>query len=302
MDIKHMVGVEYGFKQLDLRYDPDNKAVWGILKNSGRPCMSLELLKELESAQRIIAKYAKQGYEEGDGNRLLYQIIVSDRPGVFSLGGDLAYFLELIRTGNRDALYEYAKLCIDVGHPSAVSYEIPFTTIALAEGETLGGGFEAALSANVLIAEQSATFGFPEITFGMFPGMGAFSFLARRLAPIEAKRIITSGKVFSAEELHEMGVVDVLVKDGNGRQAVKDIIKQRRFTYTGHQGLDIVVDQFNPLTYEELSGSIDIWVDTAMQVSEKNLRLMEYLLRAQERRWSDRDERVEEPVQTVIAI
>jgi DSF synthase len=296
-----MVGEKYGFKQLDLRYDPDNKAVWGLLKYSGRPCMSLELLKELEAAQEIIAKCAKQGYAEGDGNRLLYQIFVSDHPGVFNLGGDLAYFLELIRSKNRDALFEYAKLCIDITHPSAVSYDIPFTTIVLSEGETLGGGFEAALSANVLVAEESATFGFPETTFGMFPGMGAFSFLARRLSPVEAKRIITSGKVYSAQELHDMGVVDVLVKDGNGRQAVKDIIKQRRFTYTGHQGLDQVIEQFNPLTYKEMLDSIEIWVDTAMQLSEKNLRLMEYLLRAQERRWIDPN-RVEEPVQTVINI
>lgn len=296
---KYMVGGKCSFEQLALRYEPDNQAAWGILKPSGRPCMSFALLKELQTAQQIIAKCARQGYEEGDPNRLLYQVFVSDRPGVFSLGGDLAYFLELIRAGNRDALYEYAKLCVDISYPSAVSYEIPFTTIVLAEGETLGGGFEAALSANILIAEKCATFGFPETTFGMFPGMGAFSFLARRLAPAEAKRIITSGKVYSAQELHEMGVVDMLVQDGKGREAVYDLIKQRRFTYAGFQGLDQVVDQFNPLTYKEMSDSIDIWVDTAMRLSEKNMRLMEYLLRAQERRWNSR---VEEPAQAVVAI
>jgi DSF synthase len=296
-----MVGGKCGFKQLALRYEPDDQAVWGMLKYSGRPCANLEILKEMAEAQKSIAEIAKRGYEEGDRNRLLYQVVVSDRQGVFGLGGDLAYFLQLIRSGDRDSLYEYAKLCIDVSYPFATSYGIPFTTIALSEGETLGGGFEAALSANVLIAEQSATFGFPETSFGLFPGMGAFNLLSRRLAPAEAKRIITSGKVYTAEELHEMGVVDVLVKDGNGRQAVKDIIKQRRFTYTGFQGLDQVMDQFNPLTYNELAGSIGVWVDTAMRLSEKNLRLMEYLLRAQERRWSDRN-RVEEPIQTLVAV
>jgi DSF synthase len=105
--------------------------------------------------------------------------------------------------------------------------------------------------------------------------------------------------VYSAQELHEMGIVDILAKNGDGRQAVYELIKQRRYTYGGFQGLDQVMDQFNPLTYKELSDSIEIWVDTAMRLSEKNLRLMEYLLRAQERRWSDR---VEEPTQTVVAI
>jgi DSF synthase len=47
------------------------------------------------------------------------------------------------------------------------------TTIALVQGDALGGGFETALSSNVLIAERSAKLGFPEILFNLFPGMGA---------------------------------------------------------------------------------------------------------------------------------
>ncbi len=287
MDLEeYMVRGGSSFEQLEIRYEPDMQAVWGMFQGSDRPCMSLKLLKELKVAQKSIAEYAKKGFREGDGNRLLYQVFASDRPGVFNLGGDLGYFLELIRSQDRDALFEYAKLCIDVTYPSATSYGIPFTTIVLVQGEALGGGFEAALSANILIAEQSATFAFPETVFGMFPGMGAFNFLARRVAPALAKRIITSGRIYTAEELHEMGVVDILVADGKGRDAVYDFMKQRRNRNGGFQGLDVVMDQFNPLTYRELLNSVNVWVDTAMQLSEKNLRLMEYLLRAQEKRWS----------------
>ena len=145
--------------------------------------------------------------------------------------------------------------------------------------------FEGALSTNILIAERSSKFGFPETVFGMFPGMGAFNFLARRLSPSLAKRIINSGKVYSAEELYDMGVVDVLAPDGKGKQAVYEYMQHRQNRHLGFQGVDILADQFNPLTYKELFDVIILWVDTAMQLSEKNIRLMEYMIRAQEKRW-----------------
>jgi len=275
------------YKHLSIKYEPDYQAVWSYFKYPGRPCISLDLLRESKQAQKKIEQMAKSGYEEGDDKRLLYQIFASDRPGVFSVGGDLKYFTQLIRAKDRERLFEYAKLCIDIGYPSATSYGVPFTTIALVQGEALGGGFEAALSANVIIAERSSKFGFPETIFGMFPGMGAFSFLARRLSPSMAKRIINSGKVYTAEELYDMGVVDDLVPDGKGKQAVYEYIRHRQNRHLGYQGVDILADQFNPLTYKEMLDVIVLWVDTAMQLSDKNLRLMEYLIRAQEKRWTE---------------
>lgn len=277
-------------KHLSVKFEPEYRAVWSVLKYPGRPCMSMDLLRETEQTQKKIEQLARSGYEQNSDSRLLYQIIASERPGVFSLGGDLKYFTQLIRAKDRERLFEYAKLCIDIGFPAATSYGVPFTTIALVQGEALGGGFEAALSTNVLIAERCSRFGFPETVFGLFPGMGAFSFLARRLSPSMAKRIINSGKVYTAEELYDMGVVDVLVPDGKGKQAVYEYIQHRQNRHLGYQGIDILADQFNPLTYKELLDVIVLWVDTAMQLSDKNLRLMEYLIRAQEKRWDDTQE------------
>jgi DSF synthase len=273
------------YRHLSVKFDPDYQAVWSSFKYPERPCISLDLLRESKQVQSMIEQMAKSGYEQNDHNRLLYLIFASEQPGVFSVGGDLKYFTQLIRAKDRERLFEYAKLCIDIGYPAATSYGVPFTTIALVQGEALGGGFEAALSANVLIAERSSKFGFPETVFGMFPGMGAFSFLARRLSPSMAKRIINSGKVYTAEELYEMGVVDDLVPDGKGKQAVYEHMRHRQNRHLGYQGVDILAEQFNPLTYKELLDVIVLWVDTAMQLSDKNLRLMEYLVRAQEKRW-----------------
>ncbi len=281
------------FEYLELDYAPEIQTVWLQFKFPGRPCMSKELLAEISVAQKSIAQTAKRGHEKRDKNRLMFQVLGSTDPEVFSLGGDLAHFVKLIKAGDRESLFQYAKACIDVLYPTSTSYGLPFTTISLVQGETLGGGFEAALSSNVLIAERGATFGFPETVFGLFPGMGAFSFIARRMAPALAKRIITSGKVYTAEELYEMGVVDVLAPNGKGREAVHEYIEHQQNRSLGFQCMDQVVDQFNPLTYKELMDVTTLWVDAAMQLTHKNLRLMEYLVKAQDRRWNNKT--IDEP-------
>ncbi|MCG8428421.1 MAG: crotonase/enoyl-CoA hydratase family protein [Chromatiales bacterium] len=270
------------FEHLDIDYDRDSDALWAVMKYSGRPCMSLPLLDDFKQAQNIIANVMQP---EHSTKPVKYLVLSSELPGVFNLGGDLAYFVQLIRERNRDALHDYAKACIDMLYQSMCGGDMPFTTIALVQGETLGGGFEAALSANVLIAERSAKFGFPETVFGMFPGMGAYNFLTRRLSPGLAKRIIASGKVYGATELFEMGVIDEVVPDGRGEEAVAEFIRHQQSRSLGFKALDRIVDHFNPIAYRELYDVIEIWVDTAMQLSDKNIRLMEYLVHAQEKRW-----------------
>lgn len=277
--------VSTDYRHMDLVFEPGHQLVWARFKYPGLPCMSKGLLEDVARVQEVVAQQAKWGCQRDDPNRLMYQVLCSSMPGVFNLGGDLAHFMALIRTGDRDSLAEYAISCIDILYQSAVSYALPFTTIALVQGETLGGGFEAALSANTLIAEKGARFGFPETAFGLFPGMGAFSFLARRLSPTLAKRIIASGKVYTAKELYGMGVVDILVDDGRGKEAVYEYIEHRRGRNAGYLGLERIVDQYHPLPYSELRDAVEVWVDTAMKLSDRNLRMVQYLLGAQQRRF-----------------
>lgn len=269
----------------EVRYEPDHQLVWSYFKYPARPCISTALLQDIAKSHNTIAGYARQGYQMGDENRLLYHVVDSRLPGVFSLGGDLNHFMSLIRSGDREGLFHYGKSCIDILYPFSTGYELPFTSISLVRGEALGGGFEIALASKVVIAERGAKFGFPETVFGLFPGMGAFSYLARKLTPSLAKRMIASGKVYSAEELYDMGLVDQLVPDGSGEEAVYDYIKSQRERTVGMHGFNRVIDEFNPVSYDELIRVIDIWVDTALQLSERNLRVMAYLVRAQNKRW-----------------
>ena len=80
-----------------------------------------------------------------------------------------------------------------------------------------------ALACHTIVAEEGVGMGLPEVLFGLFPGMGAYSFLCKRVSPRQAENMILSGEVYSSEEMYRLGVVDVLVPKGQGESAVQDL-------------------------------------------------------------------------------
>lgn len=278
------------YEQLTTQYDAERRAIWCYMHSSPRPCFTPTLLANLKDFQHSVAAHISNR-ECNTKTPIQYLVAASHVPEVFNLGGDLNLFVQLIETRDRNALFKYARACIDVLYMNAVSIEVPLTTIALVQGNALGGGFEAALSCNVLIAEKSAQMGLPEILFNLFPGMGAYSLLARRLGMSAAEKLILSGNIYDATELYDMGIVDVLAEDGEGAQAVNNYIKRSNRARNGIQAIQQVRQRYNPLRYEELLDIVSIWVDAALRLESKDLRMMERLVRAQNKRIG-----VEEPV------
>jgi len=268
------------YNEISLRYDVENQAIWCYFNPQPRPCFSTVMLKELKQMQQSIKECL---HPENISSKypVRYFILASQSPGVFNFGGDLNLFTQLILTKNREQLFEYAKDCIDICYLNAASYHLPITTISLVEGSALGGGFEAALSSNVLIAEKQAELGLPESRFNLFPGMGAYSFLARSLGMNAAETIITSGKIYDAHELYEMGLVKVLAEPGGGHEAVKEYITKHRRSRNSLQAMQAVRHFYNPISYDELLGITKIWVDAALRLEHSDLRKMERFSRAQ---------------------
>jgi DSF synthase len=152
------------------------------------------------------------------------------------------------------------------------------------QGDALGGGFEAALASDVIIAEESAQMGLPEILFNLFPGMGACSLLARRIGIRAAEELVLSGKIMTAAELHRLGIVDVVATDGQGETAVRNWIARNAKRRNGMQGVLRARHCIHPITREELEGIVELWVDAAMRLGERDLKMMSRLVRAQVRR------------------
>ncbi|MDH3513589.1 MAG: crotonase/enoyl-CoA hydratase family protein [Gammaproteobacteria bacterium] len=268
------------YRNLATQYIPEQRAVWCHMRPSFRPCCTPELLSELQQFHHSVSQSVANDQENGKHDGIRFLVMASRVPGVFNLGGDLALFLTLIRAGDRIGLHQYARSCIDLLH---IGYHMPITTIALVQGDAFGGGFEGALTCRVLIAEKKAQMGLPEILFNLFPGMGAYSLLARRLDPMRAERLILSGRMYSAEELFEMGVVDYLAENGEGEDVVHAYMKQHNRAHIGHESIHKIRQVYHPISYDELMRIADIWVDAALQLSERDLRIMERIAKTQEK-------------------
>ena len=210
-----------------------------------------------------------------------YHVLASNVEGIFNLGGDLDLFRKLIIERDREGLRAYGNACIDVLHDNIVHFGLDLTTLALVQGDALGGGFEAAISSNVLIAERGCKMGFPEILFNLFPGMGAYSILSRKIGPAQAEAMILGGQLYDAEELYKMGVVDILAEKGEGELEVYKYIKRADRADNGYRAMRDVKALCNDITYKELDDITDIWVDAALRLGQRDLRMMERLVKRQ---------------------
>jgi DSF synthase len=265
------------YSELTTHLDGKYQTMWCYMHSTPRPCFTPRLLHDIRQFQEEVARLA----DNPTGSSIRYLVLASDVPGAFNLGGDLDLFRKLIASRDRQGLFRYAKSCIDVLYPNLCGLERDLTTVSLVQGDALGGGFEAAMSSQVLIAERRARFGLPEVLFNLFPGMGAYSILSRKIGEAKAERMILSGKIYSAEELHEMGIIDVLAEDGQGEMAVYEHVRQRGRSWNGVQALRQAKRFSNPITYEELISITKVWVDAAMRLEDRDLRMMERLVSRQ---------------------
>jgi DSF synthase len=275
--------LEIKYSQISTRFDPEYGVLWTEFKPEGIPCCSQELLDDLDHHQKILEKSGGKIKIGDQLHAIRYAVAASLTPGVFNLGGDLGLFSSLIKSQDRQALLKYSTKCLDVIFSRTSHYNFPLITISLVQGDALGGGLEAALASDAIIAERSAKLGFPEMLFNLIPGHGAFSMAARKIGVANAEKMILSGKIYSAEELHELGLVDVLVEDGEGVEAVRDYVAKRSRCSNGYMALQKARHRFNPVTYQEMMDITNIWVDAALQLNEKDLKVMDRFLRSQQK-------------------
>ena len=273
------------FEQVRTRFDEEYGVMWSFMRPEPRPCFTRTVLQELLMYQYNLEGMKGRVVTNSAFKQANYMVLASDLPGVFNLGGDLTTFSQAITHQDREGLLSYAKLCID-NVWTYYNMQAPITTISLVQGQAMGGGFESALSAHVMVAEKGALMGLPEVLFNLFPGMGALSFLSRKIGMRAAEAMVRSGKVYTATELHEMGVVDVLAEDGQGEKALYDWIRKNHRSLNSFQAIRRAKQRVNPLTVEELYEITEIWVDAALRLGERDLKIMERLVRAQNRKVS----------------
>lgn len=260
---------------LRIQSDYARSTLWISISKDAPPFISSSLLDDLVRTTKPLKGYATAP--------LSFRVLSSAKDGVFSLGGDLRFFLDCIDKRNDEALRAYAHNCIDAiwenvsgsGYPDLLS-------ISLVQGEAQGGGFEAALSSHLLVAEAGSHFGFPESMFGLFPGMGAFDLLACRVSESAARKLIGSAKRYSAEELFDLKVVDILAHKGRGEEAVREFINS-----ASQSTVESLRRRCAGVSKIALLDTVDTWVEQALDLTEKHKRTIRFILQAQERHFHD---------------
>lgn len=105
-----------------------------------------------------------------------------------------------------------AKLFAKKGHDAIGKLQaLPIPVVAAVNGFALGGGSEMALACDFIYASENAKFGLPEITLGIIPGFGGTQRLPRLIGANMAKEMIFTGKMLSAAEAKEIGMVNKVV-------------------------------------------------------------------------------------------
>lgn len=287
------------YDQLVADFDQQNGIMWCYMNPHPRPCFNQNLLKDLQRFLQHIRRYVMAGVGAKGKSDLRYIVFGSHIPGVFSLGGDLKLFLDCIGNNQEQRLRDYMKLSIDVMYSIYTNIGVPITTISLIRGNALGAGFEGALSCDFRVAEKGVQLGFPEVLFNMFPGMGAYSFLARMIDPVQVEKMILSGRIYSTNELTEMGIIDGVADVGGGEGFVISMIKRLDKTKNTRDAVKRIRQIVNPVSYNEMLEVGELWVDAAMSLTSKERRVMERLIKSQDKMTAKLNEKVELRVENI---
>lgn len=159
-----------------------------------------------------------------EGNSEVRSIIVSGVGDHFSAGADVDMLASPGNTDDMDRSIMYGTYVIE----RLARFTKP--VVAAVKGYALGGGFELALSCDLIVAAENAKFGLPEIKLGLIPGAGGVQSLVRQVGVAAAKRIALTGEAVSADEAYRMGLVYKITPADH----VMDVARQVALTLAGY--------------------------------------------------------------------
>jgi enoyl-CoA hydratase/carnithine racemase len=187
-------------------------------------------------------------------------IIYSDLKCGFSAGADLRELYARSRTMRADdAVRGIREFLERIHHALNVIDAAPMTTIAAVHGVTFGGGFELALACDLIIADKTTRFAFPELRLGLVPGFGGIPRLKRDVGNAVVRDLLLTGRSFNVMKAQQIGLVSQVVAEGEGLRAARATAAQLAKFDRHTAGM---AKQFiKPIPHEELKQEIDLFCD-----------------------------------------
>jgi enoyl-CoA hydratase len=221
------------------------------------PCneIGLATLGELE-------KFAAE--LESAGNAAHALIIHSAIPAGFCAGGDLRELHQLRKAIAPQEQLAGLRTFLERIHATFSAIDAsPLVTIAAVHGVTFGGGLELALICDLIVADKTARFGFPELRLGLIPGFGGVPRLNRDLGNAVVRDLVLTGRSFNAAKAQSIGLVSQVVAEGEALKVARATASQLgKFDRT----TAIAAKKFiKPIPYDDLRREIDIFCDLFMR-------------------------------------
>ncbi len=266
--------------QIDLAYNPDIKTLWLTIKPKPKPFFSLTLLTSINKVQRAIHDIWGAGRCADSPVRFL---AYRGADPVFTLGGDLEFYLDCVAKNDRAAMEEYARVSKEGAIWNASSLQGAAITVATVHAKALGGGIDAARSCNVLIAERQASFCYPEVKFNHFP-VTAVAVLSQHTGPLNALKILTDGDEYSAEQFAALGGLEAVVDQGQGQAWIEKYAKDSLPIHNARLTLFSAFYRQAAAAFEsELNYLAQNWVDCMMRMSTVEIARLQRIVAAQNR-------------------
>ncbi len=132
-------------------------------------------------------------------------------------------------------------------------------TIAAVHGAVFGGGFELALACDLIVADKSARFCFPELRLGLIPGFGGIPRLKRDLGNAIVRDLLLTGRSINAAKAQTAGLVSQLVAEGSALRVARSTAAQ--IAKFDRETTAVAKRFIKPIPYDELRREIDIFCE-----------------------------------------
>lgn len=275
--IRHVAGA---LPQIALHYEPEIKTVWLTIKPEPKPIFTLPLLTSVGKVQRAI--WTLWGQQANDRHSPVKFLAFRGEGHVFTLGGDLDFYLDCIATGNRAALEEYAQASVEGALWNASGLRGTVITLSTIHAKAIGGGIDAPRSCNIMIAEEQASFVYPEVKFNHFP-ITAVPVLARRIGHRETEQILMSGEEFCASDFLRRGALEAVVQNGGGENWIRSYCAETLPIHHARRAIFSMLHQRLHHFQEELEFGARMWVDCMLNMPASEISKLQRIAQMQER-------------------
>jgi DSF synthase len=275
--IRHEAGA---LPQIDLDYEAAIKTVWLTISPAPKPVFTYDLLNSVTGVQKAIWKLwgGSEKYRRSPVRFLAFR----GKGPIFTLGGDLDFYLDCIAKGDRAALAEYARVSMEGACWNASSLRGSVITMATVQGKALGGGIDAPRSCNLMIGEEQATFCYPEVKFNHFP-VTAVAVLWRHLGFRNAQSVLASGDEYSSEQFLALGGVDAVTKAGGGEEWLRRYAVETLPMHAARLSLFVAFHRQAGDLAAELEPLGEMWVEHMIRLTPMEISKLQRIVQTQER-------------------